>query len=684
MKKHIFFVTSMILISINASAQTDASAQTIIDSLVNKLNNTLNLSSTGTSNSNNCQTDTFIFYIDSVTYTTNYKQLTWLDLKTDILNAVPIKDQTIINCPFWGIGKNGLKRKYIFYDRKSYNGPNEQLKGKYIVNIKVDTGGYVTVKAYPVGSTSSILSTCKINVPSNIFGQVINLDNYFIGYSKTDNYSDYSDAYNDIVTKRFSKIDGFVINSGDITKRVNTANDSVYLYVYVKKDTVKKLLNTKILEEIKTASTLTERMKKLEKIVTINKWYINYSDVFGIDSIKDSLEILRRVPQTNNDPKDQYNYKDNLSTYVADQIFGDFEKEYIRNDTMPKLLIYISQNAEGIKTGGGANILKDNLFENKLSQLLINGGFDVTTDTSEAVFNLKVSYSLIDDNSGLFTFHVFKANNVISVVSNLKYKFTNQEYGAYAQPFTSEPIKKQPTTGFVKINGITDYSIGSLDGYADEQPQNLCDIESFDILDHEVTFGEYCNFLNTSDFSTREVEEYIKLAKPNLYFDTDSNKYLTTNFDFPVVDVSYSGASAYCTWMSNNDTDYKYRLPTEYEWELVANGGKILNDGSSDMGVSTNAWFIVNSGNTAHPTSEKDFSIKINISNNSYSEIYNMCGNVWEWTSSKYDNKKAMVTRGGAFDSDYSQITTYARSKQLPETKMYNLGFRIVRIKNNL
>lgn len=40
--------------------------------------------------------------------------------------------------------------------------------------------------------------------------------------------------------------------------------------------------------------------------------------------------------------------------------------------------------------------------------------------------------------------------------------------------------------------------------------------------------------------------------------------------DYPVINVSYEDAEAYCLWLSNRDSLHVYRLPSEEEWILAA------------------------------------------------------------------------------------------------------------------
>lgn len=48
--------------------------------------------------------------------------------------------------------------------------------------------------------------------------------------------------------------------------------------------------------------------------------------------------------------------------------------------------------------------------------------------------------------------------------------------------------------------------------------------------------------------------------------------YPTGKGDHPVLNVSYSDATAYCVWLSAKYPDWQFRLPTEAEWENAAMG----------------------------------------------------------------------------------------------------------------
>ena len=136
-------------------------------------------------------------------------------------------------------------------------------------------------------------------------------------------------------------------------------------------------------------------------------------------------------------------------------------------------------------------------------------------------------------------------------------------------------------------------------------------LKAFYMDKYEVSTSRYAKFL---DFTASE--------KPTDWEQTTPVKY----GDRPVVGVDWTDASGYCKWAGK-------RLPTEEEWEKAARG----TDGRTyPWGEEAPTRLHANFGRSTGSSYANLVSVDQLVDGKSPYGMYNMAGNVWEWTSSDY------------------------------------------------
>lgn len=187
--------------------------------------------------------------------------------------------------------------------------------------------------------------------------------------------------------------------------------------------------------------------------------------------------------------------------------------------------------------------------------------------------------------------------------------------------------------------------------------------------------------------------------------------------DYPVVGVTWEQANAFCIWRTDLMRNYQlhegepvyqdYRLPTEAEWEYAARGGLDLSmypwGGLYTRNV--HGCFIANfkplRGRYGDDGANRTLEVKKYAPNEFH--LYDMAGNVAEWTSNAFDESaysythdlnpdfrynakrddppalKRKVIRGGSWKDVAYYMQVGARTFEFQDSAKSYIGFRCVR-----
>ena len=212
--------------------------------------------------------------------------------------------------------------------------------------------------------------------------------------------------------------------------------------------------------------------------------------------------------------------------------------------------------------------------------------------------------------------------------------------------------------------------MGSNTRMPDEGPEHVVNLKRYYIDIYEVTNLQYKAFI---DATGRRSPKHFR-----------NRTYPKGKADHPVTYVGWKDAVAYCKWAGK-------RLPTDAEWEKAARGtkGRIFpwgNEFEVERANTPQRWQVLGKDGDTTPVGSFP-------EGKSPYGLYDMSGNVWEWTSSWYlaypgnthptENygKKYKTLKGGSWwDCSFYECGISAplfnRSFFLRSTKNSSFGFR--------
>ena len=179
---------------------------------------------------------------------------------------------------------------------------------------------------------------------------------------------------------------------------------------------------------------------------------------------------------------------------------------------------------------------------------------------------------------------------------------------------------------------------------------------------------------------------------------TISNKDLRVTYDsklfaakspyenHPVVGVTWFGAKAFCEY-------YGGQLPTETEWEKAARGTDKRAYPWGDEIAAGNANFYASQdpyekmlGQQGDTTPVGFYNGKVydgfqTVKSMSPYGLYDMAGNVWQWTNNLTEGMHYRYMRGGSHGTYEYNLRVWSRNAAEPDFASPSIGFRCIRKK---
>lgn len=246
------------------------------------------------------------------------------------------------------------------------------------------------------------------------------------------------------------------------------------------------------------------------------------------------------------------------------------------------------------------------------------------------------------------------------------------------------------------------------------QHEDIESTQAYEIMVTDVTVSQYTDFLNAAlaDGSVKFVNDEIVGFYPGDIFrgfeheeeikagdwvfiplDDPSQRVEFEDLTFsaqsgyenhPMTMVSWFGAWGYCDY-------YGYRLPTEMEWEKAARGtderpfpwGEEITRENANFYASRDPFEdMSNVGSRTSPVgfyNGNKFGNYQTLNSASPYGLYDMAGNVWQWTGNVYEDMHYRFMRGGSKDTYEMDLRLWVRNNATPTYVSPGVGFRCVK-----
>lgn len=258
------------------------------------------------------------------------------------------------------------------------------------------------------------------------------------------------------------------------------------------------------------------------------------------------------------------------------------------------------------------------------------------------------------------------------------------------------------TSGMLLIKGGS-YDMGAGSIYSEEGPVRREDVASFWIDATEVTNAEFAEFVDATGYVTVAEAGIDGVVPPGAavfqipesnaegrwsYADTanwrqpeGAGSTIAGREHFPVVQIAYQDAVAYATWKGRT-------LPTEVQWEYAARGGLDGEKYAWGEEREPGGEYLANNWQGFFPFNDEGADGFVGRAPvgcyppNGYG-LYDMIGNVWEWTADPYAPADASIglMKGGSYLCAPNYCRRYrpaARHPQELDLGTDHIGFRTV------